>query len=480
MHCITIHTPMKPFLAILVFVTASAANADTKYFGIYVQGTKTGYSSEVVRPDHYEGHPAVRTDSQWINTMVIAGSTAKMIVNSTSWSSPDNRPIAETTEMKIGGRTIKIKAVFGPKTVEVDLDTGGTKSHKSIAIPEGPVFDDMIKVIHEKIPSPGQRFTYWSFESGSLAFQKVELDTIASSMFKTGAEEISAVLTEIKAEGATARVFTNAEGELVRKEFPLGMVLQSESKAVALAKPGKDEQPPDLVLINSLKSDKPIDDALHLSELKLRISGDDLSAIPSDPGQSVTKDGDAWVVDVHPTRLADSVSASIVQAEAGYEQWAQPSLYMPSDSQKLRELAGKIVRKSKDVVAASLAIKQYVNKMMKPDMGIGVARDASQILREKKGKCTDYAILTTTLMRAAGIPARVAVGLVTGDGTFYYHAWSEAWDGKRWIGIDSTIDDEQLSACHIKLAEGNVEEGLKISYPIDPAKVKIEVLVARH
>ena len=228
MHCITIHTPMKPFLAILVFVTASAANADTKYFGIYVQGTKTGYSSEVVRPDQYEGHPAIRTDSQWINTIVVAGATAKMVVNSTSWSSPDNRPIAETTEMKIGGRTMKIKAVFGLKTVEVDLDTGGAKSHKSIAIPEGPVFEDMIKVIHEKIPSPGQRFTYWSFESGSLSFQKVELDTIASSMFKTGGEGISTVLTEIKAEGATARVFTNAEGEMVRKEFPLGMVLQSE------------------------------------------------------------------------------------------------------------------------------------------------------------------------------------------------------------------------------------------------------------
>jgi len=129
------------------------------------------------------------------------------------------------------------------------------------------------------------------------------------------------------------------------------------------------------------------------------------------------------------------------------------------------------------VIPAALAIKSYVNQTMRPNAGIGVLRDAGEILRTKEGVCRDYAILTVTLMRAARIPARLVSGVVNWQGVFYYHAWAEIWDGAKWIGIDSTVPEPQISAAHVKLAEGNVEGAFAFAL-LD--KVKIEVLDARR
>jgi hypothetical protein len=80
-------------------------------------------------------------------------------------------------------------------------------------------------------------------------------------------------------------------------------------------------------------------------------------------------------------------------------------------------------------------------------------------------------------MRSAGIPARLASGLVNWDGNFYYHAWVEIWDGSRWLGMDSTTPEPQISAAHVKLSDGNVEQAFTFTF-LD--KVKIEVMEARR
>ena len=66
----------------------------------------------------------------------------------------------------------------------------------------------------------------------------------------------------------------------------------------------------------------------------------------------------------------------------------------------------------------------------------------------RAGYCEDYAAAFATLMRAAGVPARVVVGFFGGefnpDGgdiivrNYDAHAWDEIWVGGRWLRIDPT------------------------------------------
>jgi transglutaminase-like putative cysteine protease len=147
-------------------------------------------------------------------------------------------------------------------------------------------------------------------------------------------------------------------------------------------------------------------------------------------------------------------------------------MHIPSSSTKFTQLAKSIVGDRTRVADAASAIQLWVNSQMKPNAGIGVLRDANDVLATKEGVCRDYAILTTTLLRAAGIPSRLASGLVNWDGTFYYHAWAEVWDGEKWLGIDSTTDQKQISAAHIKLGEGNVEEAFTFTF-LEKAKITV-------
>jgi transglutaminase-like putative cysteine protease len=71
--------------------------------------------------------------------------------------------------------------------------------------------------------------------------------------------------------------------------------------------------------------------------------------------------------------------------------------------------------------------------------------------RTRTGHCEYFGAATTLLLRAAGIPARYAIGYAVEERSAledayivrsrHAHAWSRAWIGGRWIDIDTTPPD---------------------------------------
>jgi transglutaminase-like putative cysteine protease len=60
-------------------------------------------------------------------------------------------------------------------------------------------------------------------------------------------------------------------------------------------------------------------------------------------------------------------------------------------------------------------------------------------------------------MRAAGIPSRVAVGLVYTNGRFGYHMWTEAYLND-WTAFDASMNQDRVDATHIKLTDSSLAE----------------------
>lgn len=88
-----------------------------------------------------------------------------------------------------------------------------------------------------------------------------------------------------------------------------------------------------------------------------------------------------------------------------------------------------------------------------PDESMGRGWDlASRVATTGSGDCTEHAMLLTALARAAGLPARVALGvlLVQEQGRVHAfgHAWSEIHDGAsgRWRPLDATPLPQQVDA----------------------------------
>lgn len=82
---------------------------------------------------------------------------------------------------------------------------------------------------------------------------------------------------------------------------------------------------------------------------------------------------------------------------------------------------------------------------MRFDAGIAFA-DSREVIRDMKGTCISYAMLTSAMSKAAGIPARFLMGFVYVDGAWGGHAWSEVHINGQWIPIDAAVPNNTYVA----------------------------------
>lgn len=469
---------MKAFAALTLLIASGAAKAETKYRALYFNGNPISYATQERKADKLDGKPAIKTTLRWHSRMNVGGQFVKADTSTVAWSTKDNRPLRLTVITDNPGSRTKFEAIYGKTTVEVNLEKDGKRTHHSVPIPEGKLVDSVEKAIHDEL-SAGGSLTYWSLNSVGTAFDKWELKALGSADADLNGKKVPALLTELRSEGTVFKLYTSPEGELLRQEYPFGVLDLSVPKETALALSKKPAPEDDFLVANSLKMEGSLGDLERLYNLKLRIVGMDLSTIPSDDAQTVTKDGDGWIVELHPTSEEPALRLNLPRAEVakGKEEWLKPSPYLSVDDPKIVKTAKEVVDGWPRFDWLTLSIQQYVWDKMKYEIGFGDTRDAVEILRKPKGQCTDYAILTTALLRAAGVPARMVCGLIPADErSFYYHAWSEAWDGLEWVTVDSLADAGHLPAYYIKLAQGGVQEAFNYPIPSDPKAVKIKVL----
>lgn len=428
------------------------------YFACYLQKSKIGWQSVKTSNETKDGRQLERTESHTYMNLGLIGTDLKVKMNSVTVTEK-GRPLTMTFKNDSAGRFQNVSAVFGSNTVEVSVDNNGSKSKEILTIPNGgKIVDDPISEVAAGRLNPGQSSIFWVLDPTTISFIKNTVRNLGPKKVQIKDQMVSATLIEIEDPRVATSVYIGAKGDVLKISSAMGIEMLPVSKAEALidtSVPG--EAKPDLAEITSIKPDVALPDPERIKRLKIKLKTKDLSAIPSDSYQKVTKEGEFWVIDVHPANLKVAKSGLISSAKIQKPDWTKPTLLIPATSPKFVKLAKQIVGTRKDVLGAGLAIRRYVHQIMTPNAGIGVLRDANEVLAAKEGVCRDYAILTCTLSRAAGIPTRLASGLVNFDGNFYYHAWVEVWTGSDWIGLDSVSTNDQISATHIKLSEGNVK-----------------------
>jgi len=105
---------------------------------------------------------------------------------------------------------------------------------------------------------------------------------------------------------------------------------------------------------------------------------------------------------------------------------------------------------TRSTAASPLAMQAYVSEYMQHPTTIHGFNIASVVARERSGDCTEYAVLTTALARAQGVPARLMIGVVLVEYTHGVqavgHAWTEVWresqlsgQAGHWQVIDAAL-----------------------------------------
>ncbi len=141
------------------------------------------------------------------------------------------------------------------------------------------------------------------------------------------------------------------------------------------------------------------------------------------------------------------------------EFYTQPSAYIQSDAQEIRDLAASLTDGMMDNYEKTVAIYTWVCNNIYYDYdsynNLSNIGDFSALgtLRSKRSVCEGYANLLAALLRAAGIPTKKVSGFARGISSKQWpenldlnkhtnHAWNEAYLNGRWVLMDATWDSD--------------------------------------
>jgi hypothetical protein len=446
---------------------------DEQFFGVYLGKQKVGYTSYSETEIDQDGKPALRTTTTTRLKLGLIGSEVEMKIDSETVSIA-RKTFSMHFVTQSAGRQQIVDAWYSPTAIKVKVDNNGEISNHTLVNPtDAEVVDDPLTFFALHPAPSGTKKVVYVFDPTTVSLIKNTIrvgpmETISIANIITKANTL--IIEDPRLE---TKVHVSDKGDILKVSTSLGIEMMPLSKEAALAGNAPGGAMPDLAELMRVVPNEPIANAENLTLLRIRLTSDVIKSLPSDQSQSVKKDGKTWLVNIKPTQLLRAPTKTISQAAAAQTDWLKPSLNIPSDKQMFVKLAAEITGKNPTLRDATLKIRRYVNQTMRPNAGIGVLRDATEVLATKEGVCRDYAILTATLCRSAGIPARLASGLVSWDGNFYYHAWVEVFTGYEWVGVDSISNSDQFSASHVKLSQGNVDKAFNFTVL---SGVKMEVL----
>jgi hypothetical protein len=137
------------------------------------------------------------------------------------------------------------------------------------------------------------------------------------------------------------------------------------------------------------------------------------------------------------------------------EEYLMDDLFIDSDNPEIKNTAESLVRNETDPVKKAELIYNFVIKNMSYDYNRAKSENyqflyASEILKRRSGVCSDYAILYIALLRAAGIPSRLAAGIPVYTIIHEYekeismgHAWVEIkFPAYGWVPFDITPENK--------------------------------------
>lgn len=468
-------------LTLLALMSLGAfALAEEVWMGIYLGQAKIGYASTVVKDD--PGGETRTTTSQTIMRSKMLGGELNLSIRTVSQTTLDGQPKKLNYIMESAGRSQTVLATFAKDVIDVIVVNNGQRSEHQIKVPAGArVVDDATTAVAMDGVA-GTKATVHVLDPTTVTLIKTDILVKGDAKTKLNGKDVTAKLIEIQDPRSLTKIYLSSKGDLLKIEGPLGMIMLPEPKEKA--EKLSDEGQVDLAHATALKTDKPIPRPQETTSLTVRFSGKADLVIPNGPGQDVRPDGDFLVVKIAPPGAAPSElnklrtsALTIEEAKKSQTVWTKPGLYVPSDDAKFVDLAKKELLGETNSLRAAERLNKYVFSIMRGNAGIGVLRNAHEVLETKEGVCRDSAILAATLMRAAGIPTQLISGLIYDDGQFYYHAWVEVWTGNAWVPLDPTRADRPFEATHITLARGTVEEAL--TFRVVPAQV-IQVVDYKH
>jgi transglutaminase-like putative cysteine protease len=263
--------------------------------------------------------------------------------------------------------------------------------------------------------------------------------------------------------------WVDEDGLVVRAESPLGFAIERTTYEMARQEwvdargdPTMTAGYGSLIESTAIASNVNLHGIETRPDLSVRLRGVDLSGFDLSGGRQ-TLTGDTLTVTAESLREIAGGGYTLpyrgTSAEALAELGATPLIQ--SDDRRIRERAESILGEVTDPVEAARKLNGWVFSSVRKEITPSIP-SAIQVLRALRGDCNEHTVLFVALARSVGLPARTAIGLVSIEGRFYYHAWPEVWLADRWVAMDPTLGQFPADASHLRFLVGGLARQVEL------------------
>jgi transglutaminase-like putative cysteine protease len=290
----------------------------------------------------------------------------------------------------------------------------------------------------------------------------------SKELIKIGETEQTIFRLKESFQGMETTSWVSQDGVTIKEESALGFMMLNESRTEAM-KRDKGGPVVDIISLTMIPSD-PIKEPSQVTYLRARLKGVPLQGFQLDNDRQTLKE------DVIEVRKEDHPAAYLLPY-SGKElaDYLMPNALIQSDDKKIMDQTARILSGEKNAYEAAKKLNDWVYHALTKKPVVSIP-SAIEVLNQREGDCNEHTALYTALARAAGIPTRMAAGIVYMENGFYYHAWPEVWVGT-WMAVDPTFNQFPADATHIRFATGNLDRQSDIIKLV--GKLKVEVLEYR-
>ena len=154
--------------------------------------------------------------------------------------------------------------------------------------------------------------------------------------------------------------------------------------------------------------------------------------------------------------VSEKISAPVV--DKSFSRFLGDTEYIKPGDPSIQQKSAEIRGRENDSFSIVQRLLSWVSNNIKTDI-FAETLTGPEVLRIRRGKCSEYAILFASLARATGIPTKVVLGVGNRGNQWIGHIWNEVWLGE-WVAVDPTSGIFVSGPTQVKFVDSPAITGL--------------------
>lgn len=453
-------------IALFAFVVSlSAAEIETDYLAIFMQGQKVGHAVHT----RLEANGKVTTTDSVSMMLGRGGQAVTVTTEETHIETTDGKPLGFEITMNLSGIEQKTTGTIQDGKVTISRQVMGQPQQSAVDWPADALLNEGLRLVQLKRGlTAGDVYEVSVFRPDLLMAATAKIEVGEKKLIKLlfgKQQDLTEVKTTMFVQGQQISMTGYVDDQLkaVKTLVPMmGMTLElvacdeefakGENAIIDFLEKFGVTSPVKLMNLHTIES----------AVYTLKPTTDNNLQLPVSSTQTVEMDGDKAIVTVTKVPMPQNVGFPYTDSDPEALDALKETDYIQSKDQTIIDMAKRAVGDANDVASAARQIEAFVDGYItQKDMSVGYA-SAAEVAQSRRGDCSEHAVLAAALCRAVGIPARIVCGVVYADSfmgqqsIFGGHMWDEVYLDGKWYGLDATRSEQHgFGPGHIALARGN-------------------------